>query len=493
MSRSLVPVPRFPSGVPGLDNVLQGGLPRNATILVEGQPGSGKTTVALQFLLQAVRNGETCLLATNAETPEQLRAIALSHGWSLDGIHVSDLGEPSPTEEHGEYTLFPEAEVEVDETLRNLFEEVERLKPTLLVLDTISSLRILAPTPAFHRRQLKRIRDHMASVHCTTIMLDEASMTEKDLRSQTLADGIIELKQVDSNYGADRRRLRVRKLRGCRYLSGAHDFTLATGGVTVYPRLVAQSYEPAELGPEMQSGITAIDALTGGGLPRGSCTLIVGPAGIGKSTISTLYAMEAAKRGEKSSILLFDESIETHVARGEGLGLDISAAREAGLVRLNHLDPAELSVGQIAELLVRQVEEEQVSVVVIDTLNGYLQSATDEPTVLLHIRELITYLSRRNVAIFLTLTQHGILGPEMDAPIDLSFLADNVVLLRYYEVAGAIHKALSLVKKRSGRHERTIRELIVEPGAITVSEPLEGFSGVLTGTPAYSAVPRRGG
>ncbi|QGM45467.1 ATPase domain-containing protein [Methylocystis heyeri] len=493
MSGLLVPVPRFPSGVPGLDNVLQGGLPRNASILVEGPPGSGKTTIALQFLLQAVRDGESCLLATNAETPEQLRAIGLSHGWSLDGINITDLADASPAEEQGEYTLFPEAEVEVDETLRHLFEEVERLRPSLLVLDTISSLRILAPTPAFHRRQLKRIRDHMAARNCTTIMLDEASMTEKDLRSQTLADGIIELKQVDCNYGADRRRLRVRKLRGCRYLSGAHDFTIVSGGLVVYPRLVAQTYEPAKLGPDLQSGIPAIDALTGGGLPRGSSTLIIGPAGIGKSTISTLYAMEAAKRGEKSSILLFDESVETHMARGEGLGLDISGATDSGLVRLNHLDPAELSVGQIAELLVRQVEEEHIAVVVIDTLNGYLQSAMDEPTVLLHIRELITYLSRRNVAIFLTLTQHGILGSEMQAPIDLSFLTDNVVLLRYYEVGGAIHKALSVVKKRSGRHERTIRELVLDACGVTVSEPLEGFSGVLTGTPVYSSMPSRDG
>jgi circadian clock protein KaiC len=493
MSGLLVPVARFPSGVPGLDNVLQGGLPRSASILLEGAPGSGKTTMALQFLLQAVRDGERCLLATNAETPQQLRAIGLSHGWGLDGINITDLADASPAEEHGEYTLFPEAEIEVDETLRHLFEEVERVRPRLLVLDTISSLRILAPTPAFHRRQLKRIRDHMAARNCTTIMLDEASTTEKDLRSQTLADGIIELKQADSSYGADRRRLRVRKLRGCHYLSGAHDFTIATGGLIVYPRLVAQSYEPAKLGPALQSGIPAIDALTGGGLPRCSSTLIVGPAGIGKSTISTLYAIEAAKNGEKSSILLFDESIETHVARSEGLGLDISGAIDAGLVRLNHLDPAEFSVGQIAELLVRQVEEEQVKVVVIDTLNGYLQSAMDEPTVLLHIRELITYLSRRNVAIFLTLTQHGILGPEMEAPIDLSFLADNVVLLRYYEVGGAIHKALSVMKKRSGRHERTIREFVLEPGGITVSEPLEGFSGVLTGTPVYDAVACRNG
>ncbi|PPD45808.1 MAG: Circadian clock protein kaiC [Methylocystis sp.] len=495
MLSSVVDLPRSPSGVPGLDAVLQGGLPRGALILVEGAPGSGKTTIALQFLLQAVRAGETCMLATNAETPAQLDMLVASHGWSLEGVHVTELADASAAAEENisDYTLFPEAEVEVGETLRHLFSEVERLQPRLLVLDTISSLRIVAPTAAFHRRQLKRIRDFMAARGCTTIMLDEASMTEKDLRSQTLSDGIIELKQIDLNYGADRRRLRVRKLRGCRYLSGAHDFAIVTGGLIVYPRLVAQSYESARKAEPVSSNIAELDALTGGGVPRGSCTLIVGPAGIGKSTISTLYAMAAAARGENSSILLFDESVETHITRSQGLGLDMATARAGGRVRLNHLDPAELSPGQIADLVIRQVEEEQVKVVVIDTLNGYLQSALEEPTILLHLRELITYLGRRQVATFLTLTQHGILGPEMESPVDMSFLADNVFLLRYFEMQGGIHKALSVVKKRSGRHEHTIRELILRDGGVDVIAPLKDFRGVLTGNPIHGGPAKQPG
>ncbi len=489
MSTALMEPARLPSGVPGLDDALLGGLPRGLLILVEGPPGSGKTTMGLQLLLQAVRRGETCLLASNAETPEQLGSIAASHGWQLDGVNITefDEGKAVGEEAQSDYTLFPEAEVEIGETLERLFSEVDRLKPSLLVLDAISSLRVLAPTPAFHRRQLKRIRDFMAARSCTTVMLDEASSTEKDLRSQTLSDGVIELLSADSDYGADRRRLRIRKLRGCRYHSGAHDFAIERGGIVVYPRFVALSYRSASRSQPIQSGMEHIDALTGGALPRASSTLIVGPAGIGKSTLSALYVVAAAARGEKSSVLLFDESIETYLARCEGLGLDATSARDRGLIHFFHLDPAELSVGQIAHLLIKQVEEQDTRIVIIDTLNGYLQSAREEPTVLLHLRELISYLSRRQVAALLTLTVHGVIGADMTTPVDLSFLVDNVFLLRFFEHKGAIHKALSVVKKRSGAHESTIRELVVSSGRIEVSDPLEGFSGVLTGVPVFAS------
>lgn len=486
MSVPIETTPRFPTGAPGLDRVLHGGLPRCALILMEGPPGSGKTTMALQFLLQAVRAGETCLLATSAESPQQLRSIAASHGWSLDGVNITGLSEPPSAEDKWlDYTLFPEAEVEIGETFDHLFSEVERLKPKLLVLDTISSLRILAPTPAFHRRQLKRIRDFMAARDCTTVMLDEASTGEKDLRSQTMSDGIIELRQKPSAYGADRRALRVKKLRGCSYVSGSHDVTIAAGGLTVHPRLVAQSFPSLTAGPPLDSGNPEIDALVGGGLPRGSNTLVVGPAGVGKSTISSLYAMAAAKRGEKCAVLLFDESEESYMKRSEGLGLDMRAEVEAGRIDLRHLDPAELSVGEIASLLVDRIEKQDVKLVVMDTLNGYLQSAMEEPSVILHIRELLSFMSRRQIVTLMTLTQHGLFGTELSAPLDFSFLADNVFLLRFFELDGALHKALSVVKKRGGRHEHTIRKLTMRTGGVDVSEPLIGFTGVLTGTPMY--------
>ena len=492
MNAPVTAPPRLLSGVPGLDEVLLGGLPRETLLLVKGPPGSGKTTIALQFLLEAVRRGESCILATNAEAPEQLKMIVASHGWSLDGVHVTALTETAEGEDFksSDYTLFPEAEVEVGETLQHLFSEIERLRPTLVVLDAISSLRVMAPTPAFYRRQLKRIRDFTSAHSCTTIILDEATTSEKDLRSQTLADGIIELQQLDFNFGADRRRLRVRKLRGCAYHSGAHDFTIGTGGLVVYPRLVAAGYATIPSSAPLKSGIEEIDALVGGGLPRGSATLIIGPAGIGKSTICSIYALAAAKQAERCSMLLFDESEETLMTRSHGLGFDMAAGKDSGCIRLHHLDPAELTPGQIAQLLVRQVEDENVRVVIIDTLNGYLQSAIEEPAVLLQVRELISFLSRRQVVTLLTMTQHGILGPDMAAPVDLSFLADNVFLLRYFEAQGAIRKALSVVKKRSGKHESTIRELILKPGGVSVSEPLSDFTGVLTGTPVYAGASR---
>jgi circadian clock protein KaiC len=488
VSAAIVATSRIRSGVPGLDEVLGGGLARETLLLIEGPPGSGKTTFALQFLLQGVREGEACLLASNAERREQLNSIAASHGWNLDGIHVTELTEPAGTEddEGSEYTLFPEAEVELGGTLKHLFAEIERLRPSRLVLDTISVLRVLAPTPGFYRHQLKRIRDFVLAKSCTTLMLDDASRTgEKDLRTQTLADGIVELEHLDFKYGADRRQLRVRKLRGCTYVSGAHDFTIVTGGLTVYPRLVARTHAKVPTFEPLSSGIAQIDALLSGGLPRGSCTLVMGPAGSGKSTITTIFAMAAAERGERCSIMLFDENIESHIARSQGLGFNIAPAIEAGRIRVNDLDPAELSLGQIAHLLVQQVEADNVGLIVIDTLNGYLQSAAGEQAVFLQLRELISYLNRRRIVTLLTLTEHGIFGSDRSTPIDLSFLADNVILLRYFEAQGAIHQALSVVKKRIGQHERTIRELTLKPGSISVGEPLEDLAGVLTGTPQH--------
>ena len=471
-------------GVPGLDEVIDAGIPPKTLFLVEGPPGSGKTTLALQFLLHGARNGETSLLVSNAESPEQLKRIAATHGWSLDGIEIVEWTEPAAgeTDNDPDYTLFPEAEVEVGETLRHLFAEVERVRPTRLVIDTISALRALAPTPAFYRRQLRRIRDVLSAHDCTTLIIDDATGGDKDIRSQTLADAILELYHLDFLYGGDRRRLRVRKLRGAGYVGGLHDFRIKRGGVVVYPRLVAARHAEAALSEGASSGIEALDTMSGGGLPRGSSTLIMGPAGTGKSTVATSYLRAAARRGEQCAICLFDESPETFVARSRSLGMDIAGDVEAGLIRMNHLDPAEFTPGEISHLIVQWVED-GARLVVIDALNGYLQSAAEEPMVLLHLRELLSYLARRQVLTLLILTRHGLIGTDLSTPVDASFPADNVFLLSYFESDGRIRQALAMVKRRVGRHERTIRELTMTGQGISLSPPLSGFAGVLRGHP----------
>ena len=479
---------RLATGIRGLDEVLSGGIPRGTLLLVEGRPGTGKTTLGLQILLHGVQTGERCLLVSNAETPVQLRIIAQAHDWNLADIEIVEWteGVSASGQRIDDYTLFPEAEVEVGETLGQLTSAVEKFDPTLLVIDSISALQALAPTTGFYRRQLKRVRDFLSTRGCTTLVLDDASMTEMNMRSQTLADGIVELKQIDFGYGRDRRRIRVRKLRGSGYVSGAHDMSLDEGGITVHPRLVAQRFETFGDSAPLASGIAELDQLTGGGIPRGTSTLIVGPAGCGKSTVSAVYSLANAEQGKKSSVLLFDENVETYLARCRGLGMQMDAAIEAGLVAIEHLDPAELTAGQIANRLVEQVETEGIDLVTIDTLNGYLLSASEEPNILLHLRELVSYLARRRVVTILTMTQHGILGSEMTTPLDISFVADNVLLLRFFEAHGSIRQCLAVIKKRTGHHERTIREITLSSGGVNVGAPLRDFAGVLTGSPQYT-------
>lgn len=372
-------------GIEGLDQVFARGIPAEALVLLQGVPGTGKTTLALQFLLHGVAKGERCLLVSNAENPAQIHAVAATHGWDLAGLRIlnwSDQGETvgQADADADDYTLFPEAEVEVGESLGQLFAEVDRVRPARLVIDTISALRALAPTPAYYRRQLRRLRNFLLPYGCTTVIIDDGLVTEKDARSQTLSDGIIELQQLDLNYGGDRRRLRVRKMRGTTYIGGYHDFRIEKGGLAVFPRLVAAAREEEEQrdAPAL-SGVAALDGLVGGGLPRGSSTLIMGPAGSGKSTVAATYVRAAAERGERSVLCLFDESVRTCFVRCAGLGIDMEGMAASGQVLMDHLDPAERTPGEIAGLLVRQVEEHNVRLVVLDTLNGYLQSGAEEP------------------------------------------------------------------------------------------------------------------
>lgn len=479
-------LPRARFGIAGLDDVLDGGVPRETLMLLTGSPGSGKTTLALHFLSEGARQGERCLFICNSETPAQLATIAASHGWDLEAIELLDWRErPTSGAESSDYTLFPEAEVEVEETLEHVFARIDALRPQRLVIDSLSALRVVAPNAAFYRRQIQRIHDFSIARGCTLVLVDDVVIGDLDLRAQTLAHGLIELEHLDFQFGADRRRLRVRKLRGSTFRGGFHDFVIETGGIQVFPRLVATHHDERPTLEPAESGLAALDALAGGGLPRGSSTLLIGPAGSGKSTLSAIYVRAAAQRGERSAVYLFDEAPSTYLARCRGLGIPLEPHLASGAIRLDHLDPAELTPGQIAHRIVSQVESDDVRLVVIDTLNGYLHSAAEEPMVLLQLREVLSYLARRGVVAMMTLTQHGILGSEMVSPIDISFLSDNVFLLRYFETQGAIHQALSMVKRRTGPHERTIRELRMTIGGVDVGPPLEDFSGVLLGTPRY--------
>jgi len=473
---------RARTGIAGLDDVLGGGLPRNRLYLVEGNPGAGKTTAGLQFLLEGVAEGESVLLVTLSETAHELQAIASSHGWSLDRIRVYEL---APGEEglKGDYTLFHPSEVELNKTMQGVVDVVEQIKPTRVVFDSLSEMRLLARDALRYRRQILALKQFFTGRNCTVILLDDRTADSSDLQLESLAHGVIDLEQLAPEYGAERRRLRVKKLRGLSYRGGYHDFKIATGGVVVFPRLVASDYDDTFEAGEMASGNPELDLLLGGGLSRGSSTLIVGPAGPGKTSLAVLYALAAAKRGETAVFFSFEEGLGTLHARARGLGWDLEAAVESGRLVIQLVNPAELSPGEFSDGVRRMVEKSKAALIVIDSLNGYLNAMPDERHLSLHLHELLSYLGQRGIATLMIVAQHGMIGTGMASPVDLSYLSDTVIVLRYYEDEGALHVAASVLKKRSGTHERTIRELSMSKDGIHLGPPLREFHGVLTGVP----------
>jgi circadian clock protein KaiC len=478
---------RMTTGNSDLDKVLNGGLPDNRLYLVEGDPGTGKTTLALQFLIEGARRGEAVLYVTLSETKEELMSVAASHGWSLDGINIYELVPPEESlKTESQYTIFHPSEVELGDTTKAVLEEVERLQPRRIIFDSLSEMRLLARDPLRYRRQILALKQFFTGRQCTVLLLDDRTSTDGDLQVQSIAHGVLMLEQLAMEYGAERRRIRVVKLRGSRYRAGFHDFKIQTGGIEVYPRLVAADYRQPFAHESVSSSVPELDALLGGGLDRGTSTLVMGPAGSGKSSIAAQFVACAAKRGELAAAFIFDEGINIHMARAAGLGNDIRGEVESGRIRIQQIDPAELSPGEFAHIVRRVVEQDKARIVVIDSLNGYLQAMPDERFLTAQMHELLTYLNQQGVVTLLVMAQHGFMGAQMVTPVDVSYLADTVIMLRYFEAAGAVRRAISAVKKRTGFHEDTIRELRLTSKGIIVGAPLTEFQGVLTGVPVYS-------
>ena len=472
------------TGIEGLDNILGGGFTANRIYLIEGDPGAGKTTLSLQYLLEGRARGESGMYVSLSETKEELEGVAGSHGWSLDGIHCHEL---LPSDENlmpdGQSRLFHPSEVELSDTTRSILAEVEKRKPTRVVFDSLSEMRLLAQHPLRYRRQVLALKQFFIGRQCTVLLLDDRTAADNDLQLHSLAHGVISLEHMAQEYGAERRRLRVMKMRGRAFRGGFHDLIIRSGGLEVFPRLVAaEHHRPFDAEP-LKSGVPALDRLTGGGLHRGTSALLMGPAGSGKSTIATQYAVAAAERGERSVLYTFDESVATLIMRTQGLGIDLKKHLDAKRIRIQQVDPGELSPGEFIYSIRRAVEKDGARMVVIDSLNGYLNAMPEERFLTIQLHELLTYLAQQGAVTLMVMAQKGLLGAGMQAPVDASYLADTVMVLRYFESAGRLRRAISVVKKRSGAHEVTLREMRMERGKLSVGEPLSEYRGVLTGTP----------
>jgi len=472
-------------GITGLDDILAGGLARDRLYLLEGAPGTGKTTAAMSFLMQGAAAGEPCLYITLSETEEELRATARSHEWSLEGIDIFELVPPeSLLDEQQQQSLLYSSDLELGETTRMIFDAVERIGPTRVVVDSLSEIRLLAQGSLRYRRQVLALKHYFARRGVTVLLLDDLTTDVNDKTVHSVAHGVIQLQELAPEYGAERRRVRVIKYRGRRFRGGYHDFTIKTGGLEVYPRIVASEHRTAFDRTPMSSGVAELDDLLGGGIERGSSALILGPAGTGKSLFTINFAVSAVERGEKAALFIFDEELGLLYDRVKGLGIDLEAMRDAGSLIIEQVDAAELSPGEFAARVRRCVSEQEIKTVVIDSLNGYQAAMPQEQFLVLHIHELLQYLNRQGASTYLTVAQHGLVG-DMKAPVDVTYLADTVILLRYFEAAGQVRRAVSVIKKRAGRHEKTIREYDIGPEGLTLGEPLHGFQGVLRGVPNF--------
>jgi circadian clock protein KaiC len=479
-------LPRAATGVAGLDEVLCGGLARNRLHLLEGSPGTGKTTIALQFLLNGAENGEAGIYISLAETEEELKAGAASHGWGIpESLEIFELVPPeSVLDPEQQQSLLYSSDLELGEAIQRMLEAIERVAPKRVVIDSLSEIRLLAQNSLRYRRQILALKHYFARHQSTVIMLDDLTTESTDRAVHSIAHSVIHLDQLAPIYGGERRRLRVAKCRGQQFRSGYHDFVIGAGGVKVFPRLVAAEHRSSFSGELVPSGIAEFDQLLGGGIAAGSSTLVLGPAGTGKSLLLLNYVAAAVARGERAAMFVFDEELGLLIARAKALGIDLEAMRSANKLVLEQMDAAELSPGEFSHRVREFVDRENIRVVVIDSLNGYQAAMPEEQFLILHLHELLQYLNRKGAATFLAIAQHGMIG-DMKQTIDVTYLADTVILLRYFEALGRVRRAISVVKKRTGSHEDTIRELQISGRGIVVGQPLEEFQGVLRGVPTY--------
>jgi len=479
--------PKALFGVPGLDDILSGGLARNRLYLVEGAPGSGKTTLAVQFLLEGASAGERGLYITLSETEQELREAATSHGWTIpDAIDIFELVPPeSLLDESQRQSLLYSSDLELGETTNRIFEVMERTNPRRVIIDSLSEIRLLAQGSLRYRRQILALKHHFAQRDATVLLVDDMTAEAQDKTVHSVAHGVIRFEEFPTDYGAERRRMRILKYRGQSYRGGYHDFTIQTGGVQVFPRLVASEYRARKKSFVLSADIAELDELMGGGVESGSSTLVIGPAGTGKSILVFQFVSAAIRRGEHAAIFVFDEELGLLFSRTKATGIDLEAMRDSGNLHIAQMDAAEISPGEFAHNVRKAVEKDNIRTVVIDSLNGYQNAMPQEQHLILHMHELLQYLNRVGAATFLTVAQHGMVG-DMRSPVDVTYLADTVLVLRYFEAFGRVHRAISVLKKRTGAHENTIREFKIGRNGISVGPVLEKFHGVLRGVPQYT-------